>query len=116
MYSPCKEDNTTIASQRSMVKLLLYLMATEYHLQKTYVARLRQAKGQAGVAVTFTEDMKLTMKKENFLANSDNKQHFIKMLSSYLETKCIIYHAQAGFSDCIENIRISCINGYCTNW
>ena len=30
----------------------------------------RQAKGEAGVAVTFTEDMKLTMKKVNFLANS----------------------------------------------
>ena len=59
------------------------------------MAHLRRAKGQAGVAVTFTEDMKLTMKKENFLANSDNKQRFINMLSSYLKTKCKVYHAPA---------------------
>ena len=33
----------------------------------------RWAKGQAGVNVTFTEDMKLTMKNASFLANSANK-------------------------------------------
>ena len=53
----------------------------------------RRAKGQAGVTVTFTEDMKLTMKKVNFLANSTNKQQFINMLGSYLEKKCKVYHA-----------------------
>ena len=39
--------------------------------------------------------MKLTMKKEKFLANSENKQRFINMLSGYLETKCKVYHAPA---------------------
>ena len=34
----------------------------------------RRAKGGAAVAVTFTEDMKLSMKKVNFLANNINKQ------------------------------------------
>jgi len=53
----------------------------------------RRARGQAGVAVTFTDDMKLTMKK--ILANRANKQHFINMLSSYLEAKCKVYHAPA---------------------
>ena len=53
----------------------------------------RRAKGQAGIAVTFTEDMKLTMKKVNFLANSTNKQQFINMLGNYLEKKCKVYHA-----------------------
>ena len=38
------------------------------------VVHQRRAKGQAEVAVIFTEDMKLTMKKVNFLANSPNKQ------------------------------------------
>ena len=37
----------------------------------------RRAKGRAAVAVTFTEDMKLSMKKVNFLANNINKQQFI---------------------------------------
>ena len=53
----------------------------------------RRAKGRAAVAVTFTEDMKLSMKKVNFLANNINKQQFIYMLGSYLEKKCKVYHA-----------------------
>ncbi len=55
----------------------------------------RRAKGQAGVNVTFTEDMKLTMKKTSFLANSANKQNFIKMLGHHLENskKCTVYYA-----------------------
>ena len=53
----------------------------------------RRAKEQAGVNVTFTEDMNLTMKKANFLANSANKQQFIKMLGHHLEKKCKVYHA-----------------------
>jgi len=61
---------------------------------KKDIVHQRRAKGQAGVAVTFTEDMKLTMKKVNFLANSTNKQQFINMLGKYLEKKCKVYHAQ----------------------
>ena len=53
----------------------------------------RRAKGQAGVNVTFTEDMKLTMKKASFLANSANKQQFISMLGHHLEKKCKVYYA-----------------------
>ena len=53
----------------------------------------RRAKGCAAVAVTFTEDMKLNMKKVNFLAKNINKQQFIYMLGSYLEKKCKVYHA-----------------------
>lgn len=53
----------------------------------------RRAKGQAGVTVTFSEDMKLTMKKVNFLANCTNKQLFINLLGSYLEKKCKVFHA-----------------------
>ena len=49
------------------------------------VVHQRRAKGQARVAVTFTEDMKLTMKKVNFLANSTNKQQFINKPGNYLE-------------------------------
>ena len=49
---------------------------------------------QAGVNVTFTEEMQLSMKKTTFLANSKNKQRFINMLSNYLEKrKCKMYHA-----------------------
>ena len=53
----------------------------------------RRAKGQAGTTVTFTEDMKITMKKVNFLANSTNKQHFINLLGNYLGKKCKVFHA-----------------------
>ena len=34
----------------------------------------RRAKGQAGATVAFTEDMKPTIKKEQFLVNKTNKQ------------------------------------------
>ena len=53
----------------------------------------RRAKGRAAVAVTFTEDMKFSTKKVNFLANNINKQRFIYLLGSYLEKKCKLYHA-----------------------
>ena len=54
----------------------------------------RRAKGQAGVTVTFTEEMQLTMKKENFLANNTNKQDLINMLGNQLEkNKCTVHHA-----------------------
>ena len=54
----------------------------------------RRAKGQAGVAVTFTKDMQFTMKKDKFLANKSNKQQFINLLSAQLEkNKCQVHHA-----------------------
>ena len=49
------------------------------------VVNQRRTIGQAGVTITFTEDMKLIMKKVTFLANSTNKQQFINMLGNYLE-------------------------------
>ncbi len=53
----------------------------------------RRTKGKAGLTVTFSEDIKLTMKKENFLANSTNKQLFINLLGRFLGKKCKIFHA-----------------------
>ena len=54
----------------------------------------RQTKGQAGVTVTFTRDMQLTMKKDRFLANKTNKQQLIKMVGDHLVMKkCEVHHA-----------------------
>ena len=54
---------------------------------------LRRKKGQAGVNVTFTEEMQLSMKKATFLANSMNKQRYINMFGSYPEKKkCKVYY------------------------
>jgi len=54
----------------------------------------RRSKGNAGTTVTFTADMRLTMKKEQFLANRQNKQRFIFMLSEELQKKnCETHHA-----------------------
>ena len=72
-----------------MGKQWLFLTAMVNHQQKIWCI----AKGRAAVAVTFTEDMKLSMKKVNFLANNINKQQFIYLLGSYLEKKCKVYHA-----------------------
>ena len=55
----------------------------------------RRAAGKAGATVTFTENMKVTLKKDNFLANPKNKQRFINMLSCFLrEDNCPTYHAE----------------------
>ena len=50
-------------------------------------------KGNAGTTVTFTADMPITMKKEQFLANRRNKQQFIFMLSEELQKNCKTHHA-----------------------
>ncbi|XP_052787427.1 uncharacterized protein LOC128222459 isoform X1 [Mya arenaria] len=54
----------------------------------------RRACGRTGATVTFDEDMPVTMKKEEFLANSTNKQQFINMLSGHLQKNtCQTFHA-----------------------
>ncbi|WAR15643.1 LOW QUALITY PROTEIN: hypothetical protein MAR_005748 [Mya arenaria] len=54
----------------------------------------RRAGGSTGATVTFDEDMPVTMKKEEFLANSTNKQQFINMLSGHLQKNtCQTFHA-----------------------
>ena len=53
----------------------------------------RRSKWQIEVAVTFTEEMQLTIKKAHFLANTVNKQQFIKMLGVQLLKGCIVYYA-----------------------
>ena len=47
----------------------------------------RRSKGIAGTSVTFTGDTPVTMKKDQFLANRQNKQRFIFMLSEELTKK-----------------------------
>jgi hypothetical protein len=53
----------------------------------------RRSKGNAGTTVTFTADMVITMKKEQFLANRQNKQQFIFMVSEALQKNCETHHA-----------------------
>ena len=55
------------------------------------MVHLRRAKGYSGVAVSFTKDTKLNMKKGTFLSNSTTKQQFINMLSCFLERNCKVY-------------------------
>ena len=58
------------------------------------MAHQRRA-AKAGATVTFTEDTKVTMKKDNFLTNYKNKQRFINILSRFvLENNCPTYHAE----------------------
>ena len=55
---------------------------------------LRRNKGQAGVNVTFAEEIQLSMKKATFLANGRNQQRLINLLGNCLDKKkCNVYHA-----------------------
>ena len=53
----------------------------------------------AGATVTFDEDMQVTMKKEQFLANKTNKQRFTNMLSTKLRGQNCQAHHAAGDAD-----------------
>ena len=44
----------------------------------------RRSAGKGGATVTFQDGMKVTAKKDAFLANTDNKQRFITMLQRHL--------------------------------
>ena len=55
----------------------------------------RRAAGKAGATVTLSEDMTVTLTKDNFLANPKNKQRFINMQSRFLEEDNFpTYHAE----------------------
>ena len=57
----------------------------------------RRSKGKKGATVTLAEDMCLTMPKDQFLSNTDNKQRFINVLSEQLKRKnCQIHQAPGG--------------------
>ena len=54
----------------------------------------RRSSGKVGPTVTFTEEMKITQKKDVFLSNKDNKERFIAMLSESLrQHNCETRHA-----------------------
>ena len=54
----------------------------------------RRSKGNSGTTVTFKAGTPVTMKKEQFLANRQNKQRFIFMLSEELKkNNCETHHA-----------------------
>ena len=59
----------------------------------------RRSKGIVGTTVTFTAGSPVTMKKEQFLANSENKQRFIFMLSEELKKNNCEVHDAWGDAD-----------------
>ena len=69
----------------------------------------RRSKGRIGATVTFTADMTLSMKKEEFLANRQNKHLFLSMLSGELQKeKCETYHASGDADLLIVQKAVQC--------
>jgi len=68
------------------------------------VTHQRRSKGNAGTTVTFTVDMPITMKKEPFLSNRQNKQ-FIFMLSKALQNKNCETHHVSGDADLLNVLK-----------
>jgi len=55
----------------------------------------RRTAEKAEATVTFTENMGVTLKKDNFLANPKNKQRLRNLLSRFhQEDNCPTYHAE----------------------
>ena len=70
----------------------------------------RRAKDYKGALVNFTLDMRLNMKKEVFLSNNNNKDKFLKMLSSKLQESgytCIQASADADVLIAQTAVRLS---------
>ena len=59
----------------------------------------RRSKGNAGTTVTFTGDTPVTMKKDQYLANRQDKKRFISMLSEELAKKNCETHHASGYAD-----------------
>ena len=71
------------STYKNMELQLSYLIGYEGISTKD-MTHQRRAKGRIGPTVTFTKDMAVTVQKEQFLANSSNKQSCVNMLSSNL--------------------------------
>ena len=65
----------------------------------------RRSMGNAGTTVTFTADTTVTMKKEQVLANRQNKQCFIFMLSEELKKNNCEIHNVSGDADLLIGIK-----------
>lgn len=60
------------------------------------ITHLRRTRGKVSKKVNFTDEMKVTMRKDQFLTNTANKHNFIMMLGQYLESYgCQVVHADA---------------------
>ena len=64
-----------------------------------YTTLQRRVSGKVAPTVSFTENMPVTLKKENFLSNPKNKQQFLLMLSQALQTMGSITHHADGDAD-----------------
>ena len=51
--------------------------------KQSFTNDMRRPGGKTVTSVTFSDDMKLAMKKDHFLFNSSNRQSFINILSRY---------------------------------
>ena len=77
----------------------------------------RRSKGNPGATVTFTADMPVTMKKEQFLANRQNKQRFIYMLSEELQKRSCMTHHAPGDADLLIVLKAVEYRSYnCVGW
>jgi hypothetical protein len=70
---------------------------------------LRRSGGDAGVAVHFTGDMTLKMKKDEFLCNKENKQRIIHLLTGKLEQSgCEVHQARGDADVLIAKTAVDC--------
>ncbi|KAG1676659.1 hypothetical protein GQR58_014154 [Nymphon striatum] len=71
----------------------------------------RRSGGKTAPAVTFTKEMKLTMKKDIFLSNPQNKQRLLNMLSESLnENNCKTLHAESDADVLIAQTAVEAAN------
>ena len=59
----------------------------------------RRAAGKVGSTMTFSDNMNITLKKEEFVSNSRNKQRLINLLSQVLQKNNYTIHHADGDAD-----------------
>ena len=74
-----------------------------------FMTHQRRATGIIGVDITFTDEMKLSQKKDEFLSNSHNKQRFVNLLGEYLQRHgCVVHHARGDADLLIVTTAVQC--------
>lgn len=80
------------------------------------VTHQRRTKGNVGLRVSFSPKMPLTMKKEHFLANAQNKQSFIHLLMEKMDENGIKTLCAEGDADVlIAKTAVKCSTSACTH-
>ncbi|KAG1687728.1 hypothetical protein GQR58_008303 [Nymphon striatum] len=105
----CDNEQYTDYVTRKYGRAVIVFDGYEEDLSTKDSAQQRRSCGRVGPTVEFTSDMVMKSKKDEFLSNKHNKQHFINTLSERLrEAGCRTCHATGDADFLIAQTAVGC--------